>query len=135
MKKCLAFLLIFCGLQLSAQQKYQSLLWKISGNDLAKDSYLYGTMHVSSKVAFRLDDVFYESLAKSDVVALESDPTTWMSNSYENMTSRNRYYGSYNSGTNFYSNLFKLESPKDMAIRSFIRFDNSIINGYLYRKE
>ncbi len=134
MKKYLVFLLIFSCLQLSAQQKYQSLLWKISGNNLAKDSYLYGTMHVSSKVAFRLDDVFYESLNKSDVVALESDPTTWMSNSYENMTSRNRYYNSYNSGSNFYENLFKLESPKDMAIRSFIRFDNSIINGYLYRK-
>ena len=134
MKKSLAFLLIFSCVQLSAQQKYQSLLWKISGNNLTKDSYLYGTMHVSSKVAFRLDDVFYESLTKSDVVALESDPTTWMSNSYDNMTSGNRNYNSYNPGANFYQNLFKLESPKDVAMRSFIRFDNSIINGYLYRK-
>ncbi len=134
MKKSLAFLLAFSCLIASAQQKYQSLLWKISGNNLAKESYLYGTMHVSSKVAFRLDDVFYEALTKSDVVALESDPTTWMSNSYENMTAGNRYNNSYNSYGNFYENLFKLASPRDRAIRSFIRFDNSIINGYLYRK-
>ncbi len=134
MKKSFAFLLAFTCLFASAQQKYQSLLWKISGNDLTKDSYLYGTMHVSSKVAFRLDDVFYKALTKSEVVALESDPTTWMSNSYESMAAGIGSFNSYNSGSNFYENLFKLSSPKDRAIRSFIRFDNSIINGYLYRK-
>jgi len=134
MKKVIGVFLLFFIVQLSAQQKYQSLLWKISGNNLKKDSYLYGTMHVSSKVAFRLDDVFYKSLVSSDVVALESDPTTWLSNSYEDMNSRGSYYGSYNNRTNFYENLFKMNFPNDLAIRSFIRFDNSIINGYLYRK-
>ena len=37
--------------------KYQGLLWEITGNGLEKTSYLYGTMHVSRKIAFNLDDV------------------------------------------------------------------------------
>ena len=35
-------------------------------------------MHVSQKIAFRLDDVFYEALDKSEIVALESDPDSWL---------------------------------------------------------
>jgi len=123
MKKLIGVFFLLFVVQVSAQQKYQSLLWKISGNNLTKDSYLYGTMHVSSKVAFRLDDVFYKSLLKSDVVALESDPTTWLSNSYEDMSLIGSYYGQYGNSTNFYENLFKLKQPNDAAIRSFIRFD------------
>lgn len=51
---------LFCAISLTsiAQEKNQSLLWEISGNGLTKPSYIYGTMHVSKKVAFRLDDVF-----------------------------------------------------------------------------
>ena len=116
-----------------SQQKYQSLLWEISGNGLEKPSYLYGTMHVSKKVAFRLDDVFYEALNKSECVALESDPTTWPEFNYNLMISD---YGQYSYGNNrgFYKNLFKLTHPDIMSIRSSIRMDNGVINGYLYRK-
>ncbi|MGS0525629.1 hypothetical protein ACU8V7_10915 [Zobellia nedashkovskayae] len=39
---------------------------------------MYGTMHVSKKIAFRLDDVFFDALDKSDMVALESDPGLWL---------------------------------------------------------
>jgi len=136
MKKIsLIFLLLFiCNVD--AQQKYQSLLWKISGNNLTKDSYLYGTMHVSSKVAFRLDDVFYESLHKSDVIALESDPSKWMENSYELLSMGMSYYSGGNSyNKNFYANLFKLPFPEKRTIRTAIRLDNSLVNGYLYRKQ
>ena len=138
MKKNVLVLALFAVSSIFAQQKYQSLLWKISGNNLTKESYLYGTMHVSSKIAFRLDDVFYESLNKSEMVALESDPTTWLANSYELLNERNYFYGaSYNYGgsNDFYVNLFKLNFPNDLVVRSAIRLDNSIINGYLYRKQ
>ncbi len=37
-------------------QSEKSLLWEISGNGLETTSYLYGTMHVSKKIAFRLDE-------------------------------------------------------------------------------
>lgn len=136
MRKILLPLLFLVCFQLSAQQKYQSLLWKISGNDLKKDSYLYGTMHVSSKVAFRLDDVFYKAMANSEVIALESDPTKWLESSYEMLNAYSGYYshgGDYNK--NFYENLVELYFPKRIYIRNAIRLDNQMVNNFLYRKQ
>ncbi|MEZ4804796.1 MAG: TraB/GumN family protein [Bacteroidia bacterium] len=72
-----AFMLtIFCLFHLitEAQNTQQKgLLWQITGNGLKKPSYVYGTMHVSQKIAFHLGDSFYIALSKSDVVALEQD--------------------------------------------------------------
>lgn len=109
------------------------MLWEISGNGLEKSSYIYGTMHVSKKVAFRLDDVFFETLAKSDVIALESDPTTWLDYNhgympYDDMDNL------YDFERNFYSRNFNPKFPEKEDVRSIIRFDNKAINGYLYRK-
>lgn len=131
MKKILLLFILSISLQLSAQQKYQSLLWEISGNGLEKPSYLYGTMHVSKKVAFRLDDVFFKALNESESVALESDPSTWLGFSYEN-TDFGSGYDFYSD--DFYTNLFELNPPKQQEIRNNIRIDNRIISGYLYRK-
>ena len=58
--------------------EYQSLLWKISGNGLDKPSFLYGTMHVSNKVAFHLSDSFYKAIKSVDIVSLEINPETCM---------------------------------------------------------
>ncbi len=60
----------------AAQQppRYQGLLWEISGNGLQKPSYLFGTMHVSSKLAFHLSDSFYYCIRNADIVALETNP-------------------------------------------------------------
>ena len=118
-----------------AQSQHQSLLWKISGNGIEKDSYLYGTMHVSKKVAFRLDDVFYEALNKSEVVALETDPSTWPEFNY-NMYKQEiaSYVSSKVNYSSFYENLFKINIPKENIVRASIRMDNSVINNYLYRK-
>lgn len=117
-----------------SQDKTQSLLWEISGNNLSKPSYIYGTMHVSAKVAFRLDDVFFEALNNSESVALESDPSTWLSFNYKTtaLTPQN-YTENYDS--NFYSMLFGLRHPEEVAIRGSIRSNNRMVNGYLYRKE
>lgn len=128
----LLILILLVSLNVSAQQKYQSLLWEISGNGLEKPSYLYGTMHVSKKVAFRLDDVFFKALNNSECVALESDPSTWLAYNYNN-NDFNFGYGFYQN--DFYSNLFKLEHPSQLAIRNNISIDNQLISGYLYRKD
>ena len=56
---------------------YNSLLWEITGNGLTKPSYLFGTMHVSSKMAFHLGDSFYFALKQADAVALELNPELW----------------------------------------------------------
>ncbi len=57
--------------QVNSSQK--GLLWQITGKGLKKPSYVYGTMHVSQKIAFHLGDSFYIALSKSDIVALEQD--------------------------------------------------------------
>src|SRR5579863_5052451 len=58
-------------------KKYPALLWEITGNGLKKPSYLFGTMHVSSKLVFHLNDSFYIGIKNADVVALELDPQLW----------------------------------------------------------
>lgn len=132
MKKILSLTLILCSVVCFSQQKYQSLLWEITGNNLKKPSYLYGTMHVSKKVAFRLDDVFYKALSKSECIALESNPTTWPAFNYDIMLSEMSRYN--NNKNDFYTHLFKLAHPEEIAIRGSVRMDNNAINAYLYRK-
>lgn len=53
--------------------KQKGLLWQVTGNGLKKPSYVYGTMHVSQKIAFHLGDSFYIALSKADIVALEQN--------------------------------------------------------------
>ncbi|MEM6686888.1 MAG: TraB/GumN family protein, partial [Bacteroidota bacterium] len=132
MRLYISLLFLCCTAVLVAQEDKQSLLWEISGNGMEKSSYLYGTMHVSKKVAFRLDDVFFKALAAAETVALESDPTTWLAHNYEEMSEESpRSYG----GENFYNRNFNPRFSKKEAVRRIIRFDNRIINGYLYRKQ
>jgi uncharacterized protein YbaP (TraB family) len=79
--KYLAFtltLVLTAGLSFSVSGQYKSLLWKVSGNGLKKPSYLYGTMHISGKLAFQLGDPFYDCIESSDVVALELEPEAWL---------------------------------------------------------
>lgn len=78
------FILLIAALFLStnaytqkASKKYQSLLWEITGNGLTKPSYLFGTMHVSSKMVFHLPDSFYNAIKNVEAVALELNPEVW----------------------------------------------------------
>ena len=114
-------------------QENNSLLWKISGNGLEKDSYLYGTMHVSQKIAFHLDDVFYQSLLKSDFVALESDPSLWLDNMFESNELFKNFRSLNSRGNNFYTNSFKPFLPKPEELMFFISREDMLMNGILYR--
>ena len=76
MKAKFLLLLLMSSVMLTAQDE-KSLFWEISGNGLAKKSYVYGTMHVSDKVSFHLSDAFFTHLLEADMVANESDPETW----------------------------------------------------------
>lgn len=58
--------------------KYNSLLWEVTGNGLNKPSYLFGTMHVSQKLAFHLGEPFFNGIQSVDVVATEMNPETWL---------------------------------------------------------
>ena len=97
----LVVLLVFVSLTNQAQapglsQKYPSLLWEITGNGMKKPSYLFGTMHVSSKLAFHLADSFYLGIRSADMVALETNPESWQ----EDMS---KYEIGYNSSSRRFS--------------------------------
>lgn len=134
MRKNLALsllVLLFSSLQLSSQKKYQSLLWEISGNGLEKPSYLYGTMHVSSKVAFHLGDSFFDALNNVDMVALEIHPETWV----DDMLAFDPY--AFWQGGGYYGrgrNTGKADQRKKAVITA-LRRDPSLINYYLFRSQ
>lgn len=134
MIKKLFTLALLSAISITVAQEKNSLLWKISGNGLKKDSYLFGTMHVSEKIAFHLDDVFFESIMKSDFVALESDPDLWLDNIFD----ENEIYGQFSMfnstrGNNFYNAGFELKEPKQQEVMFFISRDDILLNGVLYR--
>lgn len=123
------FFVVSCFLS-NAQEK-NSLLWEISGNGLLQSSYLYGTMHVSKKIAFRLDDVFYEALNSSEVIALESDPNTWL----DNEDTMGFAFGESFMTKGFYTDAFKIENPKKEEISNYLGFEDQMINSILYRSD
>jgi uncharacterized protein YbaP (TraB family) len=72
---CLLCQFFTLPLLLNAQKSNtpKTLLWRISGNGLKKDSYLYGTMHVQDKRVFNFSDSLYHYLEKADGYAMEVD--------------------------------------------------------------
>jgi uncharacterized protein YbaP (TraB family) len=113
------------------EKKYPALLWEITGNGLKKPSYLFGTMHVSSKLVFHLSDSFYLDIKNADVVALELDPQDQLFR-FENLQSNLRYYtqGAPNDFINERS--FRLEKYED-RLRGALSDEPTVINGLLYR--
>lgn len=123
-------------------KKYPSLLWEISGNGLKKPSYLFGTMHVSSKLAFHLADSFYLGIRNADIVALETNPESWQEdmskyeisgNGYENYS--NPYQpGGYMQVPDDYLSINTLKFYKyDKKIERALYSNPSTINNLLYR--
>jgi uncharacterized protein YbaP (TraB family) len=130
-----AALLVALANPCSAQKKeYQGRLWKISGNGLEEPSYLYGTMHVSRKVAFHLSDSFFVGLKNADIVALESDPSTWMD--LFTKKTRKAYsssWGGHSYSYGFYDWAFSFDFPDRDYLERMLRSENFLTNGMLYR--
>lgn len=116
-------------------RKYPSILWEITGNGMKKPSYLIGTMHVSSKIAFNLPDSFYIAVRSAQMVALETNPETWQ----EDMSKYDLGESGYGDGTD-------ASSPAEyltLSTLKFFKYDNKIerglfsspstINNLLYR--
>ena len=131
---CFLFLAFSLTAQQQTEKKYPALLWEITGNGLKKPSYLFGTMHVSSKLVFHLSDSFYLDIKSTDVVALELDPQLWQDQlfRFENMQSNLRFYtqGAPNDLVNEKS--FQLEKYDD-RLKSAFSDEPTVINGLLYR--
>lgn len=125
MKKLLTILL-FCTASLLAQEKkYQSLLWEVSGNGLTKKSYLYGSMHVSDKVSYHLSDAFFTHLLSADIIANESEPSTWT----DLFGMFNTDYSQYQK---FYSK-FYLQPVKRENLYPLFQNNNYTLNNFLFR--
>ena len=139
----LFFLFIFCSTeaQLPAKpKKYPSLLWEISGKGMKKPSFLIGTMHVSSKLAFNLPDSFYLALKSAQVVALETNPETWQEDMsrYELETDAyTEYTGMSNMYTSMPSDYLGINTLKfykyDKKIERALYSNPTAINNLLYR--
>lgn len=69
----LTFTALFFYVFASAQEN--SLLWKISGNGLGKDSYLFGTLHMACSEDFRIPEKVKTALGATDALAVEVDVT------------------------------------------------------------
>lgn len=137
MRFSLLFLLLF-SLQITAQNssRYPSLLWKISGKDMKKPSYLYGTMHVSNRVAWHLSEEFFDALKSAEVVGLETNPGQWLDNMQKTgelaRISQPRMSIGYNN--DFYANVFRQTFPDRKMLEAVLSYDPDIINGLLYRQ-
>src|SRR5580698_7731264 len=132
-----AFFLFFASsatAQRHIEKKYPALLWEITGNGLQKPSYLFGTMHVSSKLVFHLSDSFYLDIKNTDVVALELDPQLWQDQlfRFENLQSNLRYYTQGAPSEFINERSFQLEKYED-KLRSALSDEPTVINGLLYR--
>ena len=111
---------VFAQTKLKAKN-YPSLLWEITGKGMKKPSYLFGTMHVSSKLAFHLADSFYLGIRNADVVALETNPESWQ----EDMSK----YELANNGYDNYDNQYRLAIPNDyfsINTLKFFKYDKKI---------
>ena len=130
----LFFLPVLATAQKKDQKKYPALLWQITGNGLTKASYLFGTMHVSSKMVFNLGDSFYAAIKNSDVVALELDPQLWQDQMarFQKMQSNLRLYSQGAPNDYLNEKSFQIENYED-KLKAALSEEPTIINGLLYR--
>jgi len=117
------------------QKKYPALLWKISGNNLKKPSYLYGTMHVSNRVAYYLSEQFFDALKSVDVVGLETNPGQWLENMEKTgELSELAQFRNEGVGNDFYTSVFNPRFPDKKVLQAALSYDPDIIDGLLYRQ-
>ncbi len=133
----LCWLLLGSFFTTSAQQnnsKYQGLLWEITGNGLQKPSYLFGTMHVSSKLAFHLSDSFYYALKNVDAVALELNPELWQAQMVRLIKLNDNFTSFSQSGGNDFvtESSFKITHYED-NLKAALSTEPPVVNSLLYR--
>jgi uncharacterized protein len=80
--------LLFClaGIFTFSQENKNTLLWRISGNNLSKPSYLFGTIHLLCSEDIQLSDSLKTAIQQSDKIYLELD----MDNLFEMMGAMNK---------------------------------------------
>jgi uncharacterized protein YbaP (TraB family) len=120
--------------QKEKKAQYPSLLWEITGNGLTKPSYLFGTMHVSSKLVFHLSDSFYHAIKSVDAVALELNPDTWQGQmvTMDRMKAEYEKFTEVPTGGYLNENSFRLTKFED-ELKAALSTEPTIVNNLLYR--
>ena len=114
--------------------KYPSLFWEITGNGLKKPSYLFGTMHVSSKMVFHLSDSFYLAIKNVDAVALELNPDLWQAQMMDMGKSKEQYIKYTQSSGNDYLTELSFRIVKyDDELKMALNNEPIVVNSLLYR--
>lgn len=131
--------LIFTGSPAHSQvgRNEKGLLWEITGKGMTRPSYLYGTMHVSNKIAFNLSDSFFSAINLVDIVSLEINDEEFI----REMATAGllKYYFDYDeydyySGTGgFYNKAFRMKFPDPARFFDQTYLHKVIINHLLYR--
>ncbi|MFB6257640.1 MAG: TraB/GumN family protein [Flavobacteriales bacterium] len=124
------------------EKPYQGLLWKITGNGVSEPSYLYGTMHVSDKLAYHLNEKFFQGIRNCDAIALENSPSLWMKEimgkdrypSYWDLMS-DRILWSKNRKRSFYEDAFHISRPDKELLSQALSEDNRLIRKLLFRRD
>ncbi|MCW3112313.1 MAG: lipoprotein, partial [Segetibacter sp.] len=133
----LIFLLFFSAADAQKRpvvKKYPSLFWEITGNGLKKPSYLFGTMHVSSKMVFHLSDSFYYAMRNTDAVALELNPEIWQDEMFRFQKAQmNLAHFSLGKMNDYLKeSSFELDRYEDDIKRALIE-EPTVVNNLLYR--
>lgn len=120
--------------QTSNTAKYPSLFWEITGNGLNKPSYLFGTMHVSNKIAFHLSDSFYNAIQSTDMVALELNPEYWQKDMVKMNAAQEEIENFYRDNTTQYltESSFAINDYYD-KLKPALTAEPQQINSLLYR--
>lgn len=115
-------------------KKYQGLLWEITGKNMPKASYLFGTMHVSNKLAFHLSDSFYHCIKNADIVSLETDPQQLQEDFSKSSMLRlsSRYMNELAGNGTMTKDAFTIGAYGDL-IRTGLTYRPEMINHLLYR--
>lgn len=130
----LVLLAVSFGVYGQQKPRYPSLLWEITGNGLNRPSYLFGTMHVSSKMVFHLSDSFYMALKGVDAVALELNPETWQGEMV-NLNRLKQNYGEFvktSAGGYLTEQSFRIGDYVN-KLKSALSSEPTIVNSLLYR--
>lgn len=142
MRSLAAFAILIFSFSVSFSQSkiqpknYPSLLWEITGKGLNKPSYLFGTMHVSSKMVFHLSDSFYVGIKNADIVALETDMGTWQDD-FSRYDLDGYGYDFYRRGLDGANDFFTMKTlqfrPYEKLIELALYSSPAMINSFLYR--
>ncbi len=120
--------------QREPSKKYPSLFWEITGNGLTKPSYLFGTMHVSSKMVFHLSDSFYYAMKNVDAVALELNPDLWQGQMVNLDRLKQNYVNFIQAPTGDFltENSFRI-NKFDTELKAALNSEPTVVNSLLYR--